>query len=104
MSEHRWNEEHGPDRLYDKFVVVPTKHVRQGDPLRDEHVYPDEARLGADGEFVFVLRPERDRSAWIALHAYANDVMHRAPNLAEEIRAKLEEIFEREDPLNVHRS
>jgi hypothetical protein len=97
VSEHHWNDEHGPDRLYDKFTVVPTKHVWHGDPLTEEKVFDSQSRLGEDGEFVFVLRPERDLAAWIALMAYARSVEHRAPNLAEQIETKLIEIQAREN-------
>jgi hypothetical protein len=82
MAEHRWNEDHGPDGLYDKFEVRPRRHP--------------ERTLGADGEFVFVLRPERDRAAWVALREYAHEVEYRSPNLARQLREHVDRIERRE--------
>lgn len=76
MKKHRWNDNHGPDRLMDppKFTVTKT---RNGE------------RIGDDGEFFFVLRPERDREGWRALVDYSYYVEHRSPNMARELRSKL---------------
>lgn len=75
MSERRWTGEHGKDGLRDKFAV-----------------YKGARLIGQDGEFVFVLRPETDREAWMALDSYAGHVRQRAPQLATDIRARLADI------------
>lgn len=69
-----WNEEHGPDRLYDKFYISQNS---SGKKVTD---------------FSFVLRPERDKAAVTALEAYADAVEYRAPNLASALREKMEQI------------
>lgn len=79
MTEHRWNDEHGPDELYDKFTVIQNS---------------TSTKLGEDGEFVFVLRPERDEAAFEAMWQYAQEVRYRSPNLADQICDKLEKIAE----------
>lgn len=78
--EHVWNPFHGEDRLYDP----PKFRVFKGWGKNEE--------IGTDGEFFFVLRPERDKAGWDALWAYADAVEHRSPNLAAQIRDKLGEI------------
>lgn len=72
-----WNNNHGPDKLYNKFRVeqVSTGKI-----------------LGEDGEFVFVMRPESDEEAHHALLRYAELVEHRSPNLARHIREQLNPI------------
>lgn len=70
-----WTDAHGPDRLYDKFEVI---RVKTGERIVDE--------------FVFVLRPESDRSACVALLAYAEAVRHRSPHLAEQISERVKAI------------
>lgn len=75
-----WTDDHGPDRLYDKFKVTK---VSTGEPLSDD-------------EFFFVLRPEIDMAAYCALLTYAVAVARRSPNLAREIREHLSEISQRE--------
>lgn len=72
----KWREYHGPDELYNKFEVI---QVKSGTPLPNE-------------EFVFVLRPERDRAAALALMDYADYVEYRSPNLAMLLRDKMVEI------------
>lgn len=74
-----WTENHGADELYDKFRVI---RVRTGEEIT--------------GEFVFVLRPETDAVACVALATYAQAVEWRSPNLAAQIRARLEAISLRE--------
>jgi uncharacterized protein YegP (UPF0339 family) len=80
-SQHRWNPDHGEDNLYDppKFLVFKGWK----DP-------PEQ--IGQDGEFYFVLRPERDKEGWHALQEYANQVEYRSPNMAKELREKLADI------------
>lgn len=81
MKKHQWNPNHGEDKLYDP----PKFKVFKGwkDP-------PEE--IGLDGEFFFVLRPERDHEAWKALMEYADFVSHRSPGLARDLYDKLKEI------------
>ncbi len=73
MAKHSWNENHGPDELYDKFTVTQNSTGKI---------------LGLDGEWVFPLRPERDMAAVVALEAYAEAVAYRAPNLAAQIQER----------------
>lgn len=54
-----------------------------------QHAYPVGARVGADGEFIFVLRPETDVCAVDALTTYAQRVRRRDPKLADEIMDQL---------------
>lgn len=50
--------------------------------------------MGEDGGFIFPLRPERDREAHRALRWYAHYVESRSPNLARQIRERLDSIEE----------
>lgn len=70
-----WTDAHGPDRLYDKFVVT---RVSTGEEIVDE--------------FVFVLRPETDRAACVALLAYSEAVRNRSPRLAKQISERVKAI------------
>lgn len=79
-----WSENHGAAGLRSKFAVYALRERGHGlQPAKD---------MLDPGEFVFVLRPECDRDAWLALHGYADTVAERAPQLAEDIRAKLRTI------------
>jgi len=71
-----WTDEHGPDELYDKFKVI---RVSTGKPLEPQ-------------QFTFVLLPEYDEAACAAIRAYADAVEHRAPQLADQLRAKIDDI------------
>lgn len=87
----RWTRDHGRDELYDKFVVAKRKDIRilTGAGC----VVPNDKRIGADGEFVFVLRPETDFAAWLALVVYAGAMRTGGyPNLAREIDAQCDRI------------
>lgn len=53
---------------------------------------PNGALLGADGEFFFVLRPETDEEATMALAYYARIVRYRAPQLSNELLVALHDI------------
>lgn len=85
---HRWNEEHGRDELYDPPKFRAFKGWK--DPIEE---------IGTDGEFFLVLRPERDRAGWEALHAYADAVEYRSPNLAAQLRDRLERIRAEQESL-----
>ncbi len=86
-----WTNEHGEDGLRDKFSVYKTK---DGERLyRGAYTaFSPGDRIGADGEFVFVLRPETDLEAWTALWDYAAAVEFRAPQLTRDIQGRLSEI------------
>ncbi len=99
MSAHRrrWSDDHGKLGLRDKFSVYKTKdRARLPNETRDS--YRPSARIGGPGpddEFVFVLRPETDRAAWVALDEYASRVYSRDPKLAYDIRERLADIYRR---------
>lgn len=84
--------EHGPDELYDKFHVYKSKdHNNPHDPHFS--CYDTEARLGHDGEFIFVLRPETyDMAAQAALLEYARTCEYAYPQLSAQITRKVGEI------------
>lgn len=91
-----WTTDHGEPGLRRKFDVYKP---RDGFTV-DLHGCPDSAtayhkqdRLGADGEFVFVLRPETDAAACAALRTYAAAVSGRDTKLSAEIRAELARIY-----------
>lgn len=83
--------EHGPDVLYDKFLVAKMKNV-YGDG--DELIVLEQDRINPPGgEFVFVLRPETDDQAAIAaLWTYAVVCEATYPGLALDIREQLTRI------------
>jgi hypothetical protein len=99
----KWTTEHGADGLRAKFSVYKTsdrdQYIADEMPyeLLGKDTYPQEARLGGDGEFIFVLRPESDAAAWLALREYAHEVEHRAPQLAADIRRELERIHKNQE-------
>lgn len=83
--------EHGPDELYDKFHVYKTKSLIEGD--EELNAYDKNDRLGNNGEFIFVLRPEtNDRAAIEALETYARVCEFSYPELSVEIVQRLTEI------------
>jgi hypothetical protein len=84
----RWTKDHGADGLRLKFHVYKARDRSSSYP----DVHPTESRIGWDGEFVFVLRPETDEAAWDTLFDYANYVRHRAPQLYDDIMAQLSRI------------
>lgn len=94
--------EHGPDELYEKFHVYKPRDGRTICPVAIEDrrggaptypSYPDVDRLGADGEFVFVLRPEsNDKAAQAALAEYARCCEGSYPGLAAGIVRELTRI------------
>lgn len=93
--------EHGPDELYEKFHVYKAKHeLNQLIPLdemspsqRDKMVYRESDRLGHDGEFIFVLRPETyDMAAQAALLEYDRCCEHAYPQLSAQITRRVREI------------
>lgn len=73
-----WTNEHGPDRVYSKFMV---QRVSTGE------------FLNRNEEFFFVLRPESDEAACEALLLYADEVAERSPELARQIRVKVDLII-----------
>lgn len=90
----RWTDDHGAPGLRDKFSLYKTKTRVPHDDDDVTDLYWSHERIGADGEFIFVLRPETDRAAASALLAYAIQVTRRDPQLADEIRAKVRAITE----------
>lgn len=82
-------DDEGLRRAYD---VYKPRDGRPHSSISGEVVYPDDKRIGADGEFIFVLRPESDLAAWLALRDYAQRVQYPAPQLAADIRAELHRI------------
>lgn len=86
----RHTDDHGAPGLRHKFSVYKTsdRDYIEG----EEHVYVPEALVGADGEFVFVLRPETDAAACAALRAYAVAVSGRDTLLARQLRDELRRI------------
>lgn len=96
----RWTTAYSADGLRDKFSVYKTAHAKVTGvtDIFDEfcptgHFYAARDRVGADGEFVFVLRPETDKAAWEALNIYASAVRHSAPKLGDDINAHLRRIY-----------
>lgn len=85
--------EHGPDELYEKFHVYKSNtrcDKANGDPY---NAYDERNRIGADGEFVFVLRPEtNDLAAMMALRSYAAMCSFTYPELSRQIFQKLKAI------------
>lgn len=91
----RWTNNHGVNGLRDKFRVYKGRDCAldfSRDP-QGTHCYMPEHRLGADGELLFVLRPETDKLAWDALCVYFSAVRTRDPQLADQIRAELDRIY-----------
>lgn len=76
-DERRWTSEHGADELYNKFKVIRQRTGEEIDP-----------------QFFFVLLPEWDEAACTAVEAYADACEHRAPNLARQLREKIDHIRE----------
>ncbi len=92
---NRWTHDHGADGLRSRFAVYKKAdrtahacHVYGGTDL-----LPTRARVGEDGEFVFVMRPHSDEAAWTALLRYAELVRARAPQLAADIEERLQAIY-----------
>jgi hypothetical protein len=90
-----WTDDHGEDGLRRKFDVYKPRdgRVSMTHPLC--RIYAADHRIGADGEFIFVLRPETDEEAWWALQHYANwlGIAERDPQLAADIRRELRRIW-----------
>lgn len=84
----RWTDDHGNAPLGSKFHVycAGDQHVTPA----GNSIYDPEKRLGATGEFVFVLRPESDKEAYRALRDYAHYVRDRAPQLSRDIGRALD--------------
>lgn len=106
----QWTDKHGEDGLRAKFIIfkprdelAPTGSRYERESLSAEPsivMFDKTDAVGADGEFVFVLRPETDFAAYSALWDYADATAHRAPKLAADIREQLERIRgERAAPL-----
>lgn len=91
----QWTDEHGADGLRAKFAVFKPADARR---LLTAVVVPEAALIGEDGEFIFVLRPESDYAAWIALGVYAHQVTDRSPQLAADIRDQLDRIYQNQEP------
>lgn len=94
MAEHRWTDNHGPDELYDKFAVY--KAGKEWSDVPGLDLFHTTDRLGQDGEFIFVLRPETDREAFMALKEYVHLVRRRNPQLAFDINNQLGRIYDKE--------
>lgn len=85
--------EHGPDELYEKFHVYKAKECLTGTLDKPWVVYDSRTRKGADGEFVFVLRPEtNDKAAQLALAEYARCCEGSYPELSASIVRELTRI------------
>lgn len=91
-----WTDDHGEPGLRRKFDVYKLRNGFRPLPtsMPTTTGYLDSTRLGADGEFVFVLRPETDAVAVYALDAYADGVHPRGPQLALDIKRELARIRE----------
>lgn len=109
-----WTDDHGEDGLRRKFDVYKPRDRRddialtscQGCngtpcpgicPFSPQYSgplwsYRQSDRIGADGEFIFVLRPESDQIAWYLMCLYAERVAYRAPKLADDIKRELHKI------------
>lgn len=88
-----WTDDHGDYGMRRKFDVYKPRDAHHDTDLSGNIVtYLPEDRIGADGEFIFVLRPETDRAAWAALIDYADNVERRAPQLAADIHCELRRI------------
>lgn len=85
----KWTDDHGDDGLRNKFVVYKP---RDATTLAQADVIQHDKKLGADGEFIFVLRPETDRVAVLALTYYVEYIAASLPKLADEIMTELERI------------
>lgn len=85
----QWTSDHGTNGIRDKFRVYKPCDARE---LFAADIVPHDARLGADGEFVFVLRPETDEEAAMALCYYAGLVCERAPVLSDSILQRVSAI------------
>lgn len=85
-----WTDDHGGDGLRPKFRVYKP---RDGVRLAQATAVPNESHIGEDGEFIFVLRPESDLAAWLALRVYAREVRLRSPQLADDIDGQLDRIL-----------
>lgn len=82
-----------------EFTVFKTKDTQPSEELPGPDGWlcgPDDERLGTDGEFIFVLRPEYDWEAFIALRAYAQLVRQRSPHLADQLDERLNAITEQQ--------
>ncbi len=90
----QWTDNHGEDGLRAKFAVYKPKDRLMAllNPAADIHSYLGAHEIGADGEFVFVMRPETDEAAYYALLQYADACEYRAPKLAADIRSRLRSI------------
>lgn len=110
MSAHRtqWSDEHGDDGLRDKFSVYKTAdatHDIYVDTSTTLDVFDSDGRVGTSAprspsdEFVFVLRPESDEAAWLALQEYAARVTKRSPLLAHQLREQLVRIYRNQESL-----
>lgn len=89
-----------PDGLYDKYRVYKEPHDVDEHPVpADGPRYttnktyapgkPIEAYMEEVREFVFVLKPDSDPHARVAMAAYAESVQGEKPMLAEDLRSVL---------------
>jgi hypothetical protein len=85
--------EHGPDKLYDKFLVAKTKDTIY---IKEAGVWsvPNSKALSRHiPEFYFVMRPEtNDLAAQGALEVYARLCHSTYPDLSLQIRSQLQRI------------
>jgi hypothetical protein len=79
-----------PDGLYNKYRVFREPENVEEHPTDLEAIYQDSdgaTRFSEEvREFVFVLKPDSDRHARIAIAAYAESVDLEKPQLAEDLR------------------
>ena len=78
--------------IYPKYVVF--KHPKE-EPTGFMGTYLSQARIPKDmplvEDFVFVLKPLKDRAARLALAVYAEAVRHEKPRLAAELKEILDD-------------
>lgn len=87
--KRRWTDDHGADGLRAKFRVYKPRDAVE---LAVSTVVPAHAHIGDDGEFIFVLRPETDLAAYMALREYVAVVSDSRPQLASDMRDELNRI------------
>jgi len=79
--------------LYAKYVVFKSSDLRDvttqdQDPVWGD-LFTDDLGITPIDDFVFVLRPDRDYHARVALAAYIESVWVDFPELAEDLRGAL---------------
>lgn len=85
-----------PDGLYDKYRVFREPEDTDEHPVGMDAYYTNsqgrEDRMEEVREFVFVLKPDSDHHARVALAAYAASVQLDKPQLAMDLREVLSDL------------